>query len=142
MPKAGLGYDAEGKLDNRTIGLILILVAVLSLTSAQLLIKARLDTHGIVPFAPREFWGYALVVLADWAMWLGLLGLIVASVLWYAAVSRLPLSVAFPFAALSYPIVLAGSVLILRENFSWQLLAGNVLIVAGVLVIASARQAG
>jgi drug/metabolite transporter (DMT)-like permease len=122
----------------RTIGLALIVIAVLSLTSAQFLIKARLTVHGVVPFAPAEFWSYAISLIRDWAMWLGLLGLIISSVLWYAALSRLPLSVAFPFAALSYPVVFAGSLIILREAFSWPVLAGNVLIVAGVLIVTSA----
>lgn len=126
-------------MDNRTLGLILIVVAVLALTSAQLIIKARLDAHGVVPFGPRELWSYALAVIADWGMWLGLLGLILSSVLWYAAVSRLPLSVAFPFAALSYPLIFIGSITLLREVFSLPLLVGNVLIIIGVLIVASVR---
>lgn len=125
-------------MDNRTVALILILVAVMSLSSGQLIIKARLDALGVVPFTPREFWAYAVAVIGDWVMWLGLAGLIVASVLWYAAVSRLPLSVAYPFAALSYPMILLGSLLILREAFSWQLVAGNAIIVIGVVLVSSA----
>jgi drug/metabolite transporter (DMT)-like permease len=114
----------------------MIAVAVLSLAAAQLLIKARLEAHGVVPLTPR-IWSYALGVAADWRMWVALLGLVIASVLWYAAVSRLPLSIAFPFAALSYPIVFVGSLVALREAFSWPTLVGNVLIVAGVVLVAS-----
>jgi drug/metabolite transporter (DMT)-like permease len=124
-------------VDNRTAGLVLIVVAVCSLTVAQLVIKARLSVHGVVPLGLRDLWGYALAVLVDWAMWLGLVGLVVSSLLWYAAVSRLPLTVAFPFAALTYPLILAGSVLVLRENFSWQVLLGNAAIVLGVLLVAT-----
>jgi drug/metabolite transporter (DMT)-like permease len=131
------GQEAE-IWTTRTIGLALIVIAVLSLTSAQFLIKVRLSAHGVVPFAPAEFWSHALSLTRDWAMWLGLLGLIISSVLWYAALSRLPLSVAFPFAALGYPVIFAGSLIMLREAFSWPVLAGNVLIVAGVLIVAIA----
>lgn len=125
-------------MDNRTLGIVLIVVAVLAMTSAQLLIKARLDVHGAVPLSAGGLFGYALALLADWQAWLGGIGLIAASVLWYVALSRIPISLAFPFAALSYPIIFAGSLLFLREGFSWQVLAGNVAIVVGILLVAGA----
>ena len=71
-------------------------------------------------------------------MWASFFGLIVSSLLWYAAVSRIPLSLAFPMAALSYPLVFGGAVLFLDEPFRWTILFGNVLIVTGVLFVASA----
>lgn len=126
--------------DGRLVGFGLVLAAVLALTVAQLVIKARLTAHGVVPIS-ADLWPYLLRVAMDWRMWLGLLGLVVSSGLWYAAVSRLPLSVVYPFAALSYPLVLLGSFALLREAISLPLVAGNVLIVAGVVLVASSQQA-
>ena len=127
-------------MDTRTAGIALVTMAVFALTGAQVLIKARLTVHGGVPFNWSEVIPFLLGIAADWKMWLGLLGLIVSSFLWYAAISHLPLSLAYPFAALSYPLIFAASVIILRETFSWQILAGNVLVVSGVVLVALASR--
>ena len=120
---------------HRETGLALVLTAVLFLTTAQLLIKARLSQHGVIPIAFDKTPQYLLALALDWQVVLGIAGLVVSSLLWYAAISRLPLSLAYPFAALSYPLVFAGSLLFLREPFSWQVLIGNGLIVLGVLLV-------
>jgi len=125
-------------MDNRAAGFLLIVTGVIALTAAQILIKSRFSHHGAVPLNMAEAWPYLLGLMADWTMWVGLLGLVVSSFLWYAAISRLPLSLAYPFAALSYPLIFGASLLFLRENFTWQALGGNVLIVLGVLLVAGA----
>lgn len=124
-------------VDMRTAGFALIVFAVLVLTGAQLLIKSRLSVHGVVPIN-GELLRYVLALLADWQVWLGGAGLVISSLCWYAAISRLPLSIAYPFAALSYPAVLIGSALLLGEPFHWQAVAGNALVVLGILLIATA----
>ena len=124
-------------MEFRTAGLGLVLLSVFLLTATQLIIKSRLDTHGAIPFLPGEFLRYILAVVLDWQLMLGLGTLVVAALCWYAGVSRLPLSVAFPFAAISYPLIFAGAVLVLGEAFSWTTLLGNALIVAGVIVVAN-----
>jgi drug/metabolite transporter (DMT)-like permease len=129
--------DEGVSLDNRTIGIALVAVAVFALTAAQLVIKTRLTAHGTVPFTMSDSLPYLLGIIADWRMWAGLLGLIASSLFWYTAVSRIPLSLAFPMAAMSYPLVCAGAVLFLDEPFRWAVLFGNLLIVTGVLVVAS-----
>lgn len=128
-------------IDARSLGFALILVAVVVLTGAQVVIKSRFSVHGVVPLQFDTVLPYLLDMMRDWLAWLGLAGLVVSSVCWYAAISRLPLSIAYPFAALSYPVVFISSLVFLREAFSWQALAGNVLIVAGLLLVASASQA-
>lgn len=121
----------------KSTGIALICVAVVALTGAQLLIKTTLAAHGAVPFGPADFLRYLWSLLFDWRAWAGASAIIVAATLWYTAVSRLPLSVAFPFGAMSYPLVFLGSVLVLREQFSWMAVAGNALIVGGVMLVAA-----
>ena len=132
--------DSNGwrsNLDNRAIGIALIVAAVFLLTLAQIIIKSRLTEHGAVPLSLEGGWPYLIGLISDWRVWMGGLGLVASSALWYAAVSRIPLSVAFPFAALSYPLVFVSSILFLHERFSWQSLAGNGLIVLGVVLAAT-----
>lgn len=124
-------------MDVRFVGIGFVLVSVVMLTCAQFVIKSRLTIHGSIPFAPGELLSYLMIALADWRLWLGGIGLVLASLSWYVAVSRIPLSLAYPFGALSYPMVFLGSVLILREQFSWMGLLGNLLIVSGVVLVAS-----
>jgi drug/metabolite transporter (DMT)-like permease len=109
----------------------------------QLVIKARLEVHGTAPLTPGDLFRYVLGLLADWQVWAAGITLVVAAACWYIGLSRVPLSLAYPFAALSYPLIFAGSMLFLREAFSWQLVAGNVAVVGGILLIAtSGRAAG
>lgn len=126
-------------MDTKTFGIILICVAIFALTGAQLVIKNRLNFYGSVPFSPIEFLGYVSVLILDWRVWVGGSGLVASAILWYAALSRVPLSLAYAFGALSYPLVFFGSIVVLRESFSWLGLLGNSLVVGGVLLVAAAH---
>lgn len=60
---------------------------------------------------------------------------VVEFVLWFAALSRAPLSFAFPVAALSYVGVVLASRMVLRERVSVRRWLGTVMIVAGVALV-------
>ena len=128
-----------GSLTIRAIGVSLVLGAVVLLTAAQLTIKSRLNSHGPIPMSGTEGWHYFLAATQDARLMGGFLLLAVAAFGWYAGLSRVPLSVAFPVAALSYPLMFLGATVILREDYSWPGLMGNCLIVIGVIVASSAQ---
>jgi drug/metabolite transporter (DMT)-like permease len=50
--------------------------------------------------------------------WLAGFLTVASSLLWCAAVSRVPLSFAFPIAAMSYPIIMIGSAIFSRRDNS------------------------
>ncbi|MNV47213.1 4-amino-4-deoxy-L-arabinose-phosphoundecaprenol flippase subunit ArnF [compost metagenome] len=58
-----------------------------------------------------------------------------ASLCWMAAISRMPLSKAYPFTALSFPLVAVLTVLLFRESFDSHKIAGTALIILGVIVL-------
>lgn len=58
-----------------------------------------------------------------------------ASLFWMAAIGRMPLSKAYPFTALSFPLVAVVSVWIFREGMDWHKIAGTTLVIAGVIVL-------
>lgn len=128
--------------DNRLVSIALVCASILVLTGSQLLIKSRLNAHGIVPLSPIALAGYVFGLLKDAKAWLGGFGLVVAAVFWYSAISRVPLSVGYAVGALSYPIVFLGAIAILREQFSWAGFIGNVLIVLGVMIAVSSGGPG
>ncbi|HET6907501.1 MAG TPA: EamA family transporter [Rhodanobacteraceae bacterium] len=66
---------------------------------------------------------------------LGVLVYAVEFVLWFAALSRAPLSFAFPVAALSYVGVVLASRWILRERVSLRRWLGTAAIVIGVALV-------
>ncbi|HXS72679.1 MAG TPA: EamA family transporter [Rhodanobacteraceae bacterium] len=66
---------------------------------------------------------------------LGVAVYVVEFLLWFAALSRAPLSFAFPVAALSYVGVVLASRLVLRERVSLQRWLGTVAIVIGVALV-------
>jgi drug/metabolite transporter (DMT)-like permease len=121
-------------MDTRALGIILVVASVTILSFAQFTIKSRLNVFGAVPFNPGELLGYVARVVADVPMWLGVIALVLASLCWYMAISRIPLSIAYPIGALAYPLIFLGSMLFLREPFSWASLIGNCLIVLGVFI--------
>jgi undecaprenyl phosphate-alpha-L-ara4N flippase subunit ArnE len=65
----------------------------------------------------------------------GLLVYVLEFIVWFAALSLTPLSVAFPFAALSYGGVVIASRYILHERVSARRWFGTVAIAAGVALI-------
>jgi len=58
-----------------------------------------------------------------------------ASLCWMAAISKMPLSKAYPFMSLSFPLAAILAVLIFRETFDSAKLIGTVFIIAGVIVL-------
>lgn len=55
---------------------------------------------------------------------------------WLIALSRASLSYTYPFASLSYVLVVLVSFFVLREKISWLRLAGVLVICLGVMVVA------
>jgi multidrug transporter EmrE-like cation transporter len=58
-----------------------------------------------------------------------------ASLFWMAALSKMPLSKAYPFTALSFPLIAILAALLFRESFDLHKLVGTALIITGVVVL-------
>jgi drug/metabolite transporter (DMT)-like permease len=68
----------------------------------------------------------------------GLGAAFLASLAWMAAMTRFELNYAYPFMSLAFVIVMAFSVLFLGEQLNFARIAGTVMVVAGLVVIARA----
>lgn len=115
----------------------LLLFAVASAATGQVMLK-----HGMqIATARAAHSGGSLALRAATSPWV-LLGLVVfgiSAVAWLAALSRVPLSVAYPFNALGYLVILTASVVVLHERanaFTW---LGSLLVVSGLLIVVLTR---
>jgi drug/metabolite transporter (DMT)-like permease len=121
-----------------TIGnLALLLFAVGSAAAGQVMLKhgmqvatARVaDTRGSLAIAAAT---------SPWVL-LGLMVFAVSAVAWLATLSRVPLSVAYPFNALGYLGILTASVLVLHERANVWTWAGSLLVVSGLIIVVLTR---
>lgn len=105
-------------------------------TAGQLLLKAGMDATGAtIALEPRALLALVGTVLGSWRLLLGFLAFGTSSVFWLAALSRVPLSVAYPVVSLSYIIILGSSVVLLGERPSLTTWSGALLVMFGVALI-------
>ena len=115
----------------------LLLFAVASAATGQVMLK-----HGMqVATARAAHSGGSLALRAATSPWV-LLGLVVfgiSAVAWLAALSRVPLSVAYPFNALGYLVILTASVVVLHERANVLTWLGSLMVVSGLLIVVLTR---
>ncbi len=113
---------SEGSPPMSISSLALLLFAVTSAACGQLMLK-----YGMQAAATRaHHTSGSLVFTAAASPWVlgGLAVFAVSAVAWLGALSRIPLSVAYPFNALGYIAILTASIAILHERASLLTWAG------------------
>jgi multidrug transporter EmrE-like cation transporter len=117
--------------------LALLLFAVGSAATGQVLLK-----HGMETAAKRvaESRG-SLVVAAATSPWvvLGLTVFAVSAVAWLTTLSRVPLSIAYPFNALGHLAILTASVVVLNERANVWTWVGSLFVVAGLIMVVTTK---
>ncbi|WP_020520272.1 EamA family transporter [Catelliglobosispora koreensis] len=117
--------------------LILLLTAVSLAATGQVLLK-----HGmrLAAESAQQAQG-SLVLKAATSPWvlLGLTVFAVSAVSWLATLSRLPLSIAYPFNALGFLGILTASALILHERTNIWTWIGTVLVAGGLVLVVLTR---
>lgn len=125
--------DNEERAYLSTVNLGLVLVSVIAASGGQLLLK-----HGMQQAMTRAHASHRSLLVAtastSW-VWVGLAVFGIAAVVWLAALSRVPLSLAYPFNALGYLVILCASIFALHERanlFTW---LGTTLVIAGLVTV-------
>lgn len=113
------------------VGILLFAVALAA--TGQLVLKTGMN---LAKTRAQEE-GRSLVVLAATSPWIigGLLIFGVSSVAWLTTLSRVPLSIAYPFNAIGYVAILAASSVLLHERTNVWTWAGTALVVSGLIVV-------
>jgi multidrug transporter EmrE-like cation transporter len=114
----------------------LILTGVVLNAMAQSLLKAGTNRLGPVNFAFDQIWPIALRVLSDWPFLLGFLCYGVSLVVWIAALTRVPVTIAYPMLSIGYVINALIARYWLGETLGSDGWLGIALIGVGVALIA------
>lgn len=114
--------------------IMILLGAVSFATSGQLLLKTGMNRVGELSLS-NGLWQVFADVATTWqvVVGFGLFGL--SSVFWLAALSRLPLSTAYPVVSMSYVLILFFSYAVLGERPSLVVWTGALLVMGGVALI-------
>ena len=115
--------------------IVYIMISVLAGAVGQIMLKKGMSSMGPLTFAFSELasmlWriGTNLFVVGGLAIYVS------GTVFWLMALSRVDLSYAYPFASLSYVVMLVASWLLFHEDISGMRLLGTLVIGLGVFLI-------
>jgi drug/metabolite transporter (DMT)-like permease len=125
----------DDKRGNRLMLIALILVSVTLAAVAQLTLKHGMnqvtETTGALTFDA----GHVRQVVATPAVWLGLFLFGISAVVWLGVLSRASLSFAYPFAALTYVLILLFDRFMLHEEVPSLRWLGVAAIAVGIFLV-------
>jgi drug/metabolite transporter (DMT)-like permease len=121
-----------------SLGHLFIALTLLFTVFGQLVLKWQMGGAGALP--PAAFDKLVFLLRQFMNPWVlsGFAAAFLASLAWMAAMTRFELNYAYPFMSLAFVIVMVFSVLFLGEQLNFARIAGTVMVVAGLVVIARA----
>ena len=111
---------------------VFIGLTILLTVYGQLVLKWQVSIHAPTGGSALGMGFYARMLLNPWVI-SAFASAFGASLSWMAAISRLPLSRAYPFMALNFVLVGLLAAPLFGEALTWQKIAGVMLIVGGLL---------
>jgi drug/metabolite transporter (DMT)-like permease len=128
-----------GKETSHAMLIALILFSVAIAAVAQLTLKHGMNqvvaVNGQVSFDVASL----RTVATTLSVWLGLLLFGMSAVIWLAVLSRTTLSFAYPFASLTYVLILLADRFLLHQPVPPLRYAGVALIIVGIVLVAQTR---
>ena len=117
------------------IAILYILISVLGSAMGQLLLKKGMNSMGPVTLSLTHLPSILWQMATNPNIFFGLAIYMVGTVFWLAALSRVDLSFAYPFASFNYVVMLVASWLIFDEKITLSRLLGTLVIGIGVILI-------
>jgi len=114
---------------------IAIIIAIIVGVAGQILIKNALNSIEKLDFSTGAVSTYIRIFSEPYVM-IGAATYIISIFFWIYGLSKVDLSYAYPFLALSYVLILVGSWYFLGESISTLRIIGVLIICAGVLIVA------
>ncbi len=132
-----------GEKRRTTLVILFILASVLLAAVAQLTLKYGVDQlteHGRSGIQLDQPVASALRVITQPAIIGGLALFGISAALWIVVLSRTALSFAYPFAALTYVIILVADKLVLKVDVPGLRWVGVLFIMAGIVIVGTTHQ--
>lgn len=117
------------------IAIAYILVAVVGSAAGQLLLKKGMSTMGPLTITADQILNILWRIGTNPYVVIGLFVYVCGTVFWLAALSRVDLSFAYPFASLSYIVMIVGGWQLFGERLDVWRIVGSLTIMAGVLLV-------
>ena len=134
-----------GERRRTTLIIVFILLSVILAAVAQLTLKTgvdRITVNGHSGIELSEPVASALRVAKQPLIWLGLSLFAISAVFWLVVLSRVSLSFAYPFAALTYVLILVADRFILHVRVPGLRWVGVGLIMSGIVMVGLTRSHG
>ncbi len=115
----------------------IMLASIVLATAGQVLLRAGMSRVGEVTavIASRGVVHAITAVATTWQVVVGLGSFGLSAVFWLVALSRVPLSTAYPVVSLSYVLILVFSVIVLGERPAVTVWVGAFLIMIGIAMV-------
>ena len=133
------GRLAHPRETSHAMLIALILLSVTLAAVAQLTLKHGVDQVTAGSGALRLGWASLREVATTPAVWAGLAMFGLSAIVWLAVLSRTSLSFAYPFASLTYVLILLADRFVLDQEVPGLRYAGVVFIVVGIVLVAQTR---
>lgn len=116
----------------------LIFTGVMLNAAAQILMKAGTNAIGHFEFSVENIAPIGWKLATEWHIIVALCCYALSVVIWILALSRVPVSIAFPMLSMAYVVNALAAWYLLGEAFSPTKLVGMGVIILGVIVISRA----
>jgi drug/metabolite transporter (DMT)-like permease len=116
----------------------LIFTGVMLNAAAQILMKAGTKVIGHFEFSAANILPIGWKLVTEWHIITALFCYGISVVVWILALSRVPVSIAFPMLSMAYVVNAIAAWYLLGEPFSPTKLAGMGVIIVGVIIISRA----
>lgn len=126
----------SGSRTEMKIAITYILLSVSLSGIGQILLKKGMNALGPMSITLTQLFSILFRMGTNPFVFIGLMVYVIGVVFWLAALSQVDLSYAYPFASLSYVVMLAASWVLFNENINPLRLFGTLVVCAGVLLIA------
>ncbi|MGH2775255.1 MAG: EamA family transporter [Actinomycetota bacterium] len=136
-PPEALHPVASGQAGSSALfSLMMLIVSVVFAVAGQFTLKTAMNEVGRIGAAEIAAPGHTITsALREPRLWLGLMLFGISAAFWLVVLSRVDLSVAYPFVGLSYIVVVLFSRLFLHEQVTALRWLGVVVVAIGIAII-------
>jgi len=120
------------------VSFALIFTGVMLNAAAQILMKSGTNAIGHFEFSVENILPIGLKLATEWHILTALFCYGLSVVIWILALSRVPVSIAFPMLSMAYVVNAIAAYYLLGEAFNPTKLVGMGVIILGVIVISRA----